>query len=108
MECGKARKILYLNSGVESLTGELVEAKRHIKHCAKCCEFFREEETIKNLIRERAPREKAPPSLRENILAEIGKRHGQKSSNPLYNIFLSGKVTKIAPPVLIGVFLILA
>ena len=108
MECGEARKIFYLNSGVESLTSELVEAKRHIKHCAKCCEFFREEESIKNLIRERASREKAPPSLRESILGKIGKRHGQKSSNRLYNIFLSGKAMKIVPPVLIGMFLILA
>jgi len=108
MECGEARKILYLTSGVESLTSEAVEAKRHIKHCAECAEFFREEETLKNLIRERAPREKAPPSLRESILGKIGKRHGQKSSNRLYNIFLSGKVMKMVPPVLIGMFLILA
>lgn len=107
MECGEARKIIYLTPGVEPLTSELVEAKRHIKHCAKCSEFFREEETLKNLIRERAPREKAPPSLRENVLAEIAKRHGQKSSNRFYNIFRSDIIDRVILPALILVFLIL-
>jgi anti-sigma factor RsiW len=107
-ECGEARKIIYLTSGEEPLTSELIEAKRHIEHCAKCSEFFREEESLKNLIREKAPREKAPPSLRENILAEIGKRHGQGSSNRFYDIFLSNRIARIIPPLFIGVFLILA
>lgn len=107
MECGEARKIIYLTSGVESVTSELVEAKRHIKHCAKCSEFFRGEETLKNLIKERAPREKAPPSLREKVLAEIAKRHGQKLSDRFHNVFRSIRTARIIPLTLIGVFLIL-
>jgi anti-sigma factor RsiW len=106
MECGEAKKIIYLTHGAEPLTSELIEAKRHIRHCAKCSEFFREEETLKNLIRERTPREKAPPSLRENVLAEIAKWHGQKSSNR-YNIFRSGIIDRAILPALILVFIIL-
>jgi anti-sigma factor RsiW len=106
MECGEARKIIYLTPGIEPLTSELVEAKRHITHCAKCSEFFREEETLKNLIRERAPREKAPPSLRENILTEIAKRE-QRLSNRLYNIFYSSRIVRTVSIILTVVFLIL-
>jgi len=107
MECGEARKVIYLTSGIEPFTSELVEAKRHINQCAECTKFIREEEALENLIRERAPREKAPASLRENILAEIAKRYEQKSSSRLYSIFRSGRIARITPPALIGVFLIL-
>jgi hypothetical protein len=107
MECGEARKVIYLTTGMETPTSELLEAKKHINNCAKCNEFFMEEEGIKNLVRERAPREKAPPSLRENILAEIAKSHEQKTSHRLYNVFRSDRTARIIPPALIGVFLIL-
>ena len=106
MECGEARKILYLNSGVESLTGELVEAKRHIKHCAKCCEFFREEEILKNLIRERAPREKANSNLREHILSEIAKKREKKLIKHLSFIFASEKINKYITTALMVLILI--
>ncbi len=106
MDCGEARKIIYLTSGTEPLTSELVEAKKHVRHCAECTEFFREEEALKNLIKERAPKEKASSNLRENILAEIAKRE-QRLSNHLYNIFYSSKIVRTVPIILIVVFLIL-
>lgn len=107
MQCDEARKIIYLTPEVEPITRELVEAKEHIRHCHECEGFFREEETLKNLIRERAPREKAPPHVRENILAEIAKRSKQSLSNSVYNISWSVRNTRAISFGLMGIFLIL-
>lgn len=107
MECGEARKILYINSGVGSFTSEVVDAKRHLKNCTKCIEFFKGEEILKNLIKERAPREKPNSNLRENILSEIAKKRAKKSIKDLSFIFPSENINKYITTALMVLILIM-
>ncbi|MEX0999032.1 MAG: hypothetical protein WD000_03615 [Thermodesulfobacteriota bacterium] len=68
MECNKVREILYLAPGQGPYSAELIGAREHLKDCSSCAEFFKEEEILKNLIYEKAPRNKAPQSLRQFVL----------------------------------------
>ena len=68
MECNKVREILYLASEEGPYSAELIGAREHLRDCSSCAEFFKEEEVLKNLIYEKAPRNKAPQSLRQFVL----------------------------------------
>lgn len=75
MKCNQVREILYLAPEVEPFSAELNEAKEHLKDCSSCTEFFKQEEILRNLIYEKAPREKAPQSLRQLVLEITAGKH---------------------------------
>jgi len=104
MECGKARKTIYLSSGTKTITNDIVRARQHIKHCAKCSEFFSVEGNLRNLIREIAPKEKAPSFLREKVLAKMAET---RSLNRFYNFLPSGRIGLNISLALIGIFFVL-
>lgn len=104
MDCGEARKAIYLSSGIRIITTEVIQAQKHIKRCAECSEFFQSEENIQNLIMKRAPKVKAPHSLREKILADMAE---SSSSNRFYNLLPFGRIGLSNSLGLLGIFVIL-
>ncbi len=95
MECNKAREIIYLNPEAEPFSAELIEAKEHLKNCSGCAEFFKEEEILRNIIQEKAPREKAPESLRQFALEVSAKEYSNsKRARRASNYF---SLTRVFP-----------
>ncbi len=97
MECNKAREIIYLNPEAEPFSAELIEAKGHLKNCLSCADFFKEEEILKNIIHEMAPREKAPQGLRQLIVGMTAKGQGSPmgAGGGLRYFGLSGMIPKL-------------
>jgi anti-sigma factor RsiW len=104
MDCGEARKILYVSEELQALTPDLAEAQEHINSCTRCGEFFKMEENIKDLLRKRAPKVKASASLREDILNMLAK---QKTTRNIRASLLSNRFKLRASLVLLGVVLVL-
>lgn len=98
MECNKAREIIYLNPEAEHFSAQSIEAKEHLKNCSRCAEFFKEEEILRNIIHEKAPREKAPESLRQFALEVTAKEYSNsKRARRASNYFsLAGVFPKLA------------
>jgi anti-sigma factor RsiW len=71
MSCGKTRKTLLESSNLEILTGELAEAKAHLRDCAACRAFLQQNEALRRFLKERLGGENAPASVREEVLAAI-------------------------------------
>src|SRR5262249_52355123 len=82
MQCGEARKHLYLlclarparpgpESAVFPLAAEAAQAEAHLSHCADCREFLAAEERMKKLVQTRVPRESVSAILREQVFARI-------------------------------------
>lgn len=68
MNCSEARKINYLSERLELVTQERLDAKRHVKECRECKEFFDSEKAFASMLRNAARKEAAPDELRERIL----------------------------------------
>ena len=68
MNCGEARKIRYVSRQLELLSGERVEAKRHVSECPGCMDFFRQEKEFGALLRESLKKEEVPAGLKQRIL----------------------------------------
>ncbi|MGH7449962.1 MAG: anti-sigma factor family protein [bacterium] len=71
MNCGKIRKTLLESSNLEILTAELAQAKAHLRECATCRDFLQQHETMRRFLKERLGSEKAPASVREEVLNAI-------------------------------------
>jgi anti-sigma factor RsiW len=74
MNCGKIRKTLLESSNLEILTPELALAKAHLRDCAACRDFLQQREALRRFLKERLGGEKAPASVREEILNRIARR----------------------------------
>jgi|GEM_PF-1376810 len=74
MNCGKARKVIYLADRLSSASTGWVEAQGHLQGCPLCRRFFSDEEALAAFLRERSSRTPAPPHLREKILAQMARK----------------------------------
>jgi anti-sigma factor RsiW len=85
MECGIARKYLYLRGGPGSASHtflaeiEVSKAREHVARCAGCKEFFAAEERIVALVGEHTQREKVTASFREKLLAAVARERRKHS-----------------------------
>ncbi len=82
MECGAARKYLYGAGALSPATAELAAAKQHVSGCPPCQAFFAAEVRLSRLVKQRAPAEKVPASLRERLLAKIAVERGRTTARP--------------------------
>lgn len=106
MNCGQARNLSRLNSVSDTaFSPEVLEAKRHVKNCPECTEFFERENRLRAFINERAPREKVPASLREKILRSIAI---ERTAHQRWALAGLTKRSAVALTVLIGVIALLA
>ena len=93
MECGLARKYLYLRGGPGSASHtfpaevEVAKAREHVARCAGCKEFFAAEERIAALLEEHTQREKVTASFRERVLSEVaGERRRHSGASRLQRL----------------------
>ncbi|HBR21142.1 MAG TPA: hypothetical protein DD713_01015 [Nitrospiraceae bacterium] len=68
MKCNDSRKINYLSEYPQIVTGDLLEAKRHVNECRECKEFLEQEKAFASLLRQTGIKDKAPAELRQRIL----------------------------------------
>lgn len=104
MECGEARKIIYTSDGIQVFSPDLANAREHIRNCSRCAEFFTIEENIKNLLKDRSPKEKARASFREDILFMFA---NQKTTTKIGASWLSGRFIVKGSLVFLGMVVVL-
>lgn len=106
MKCIKAREVIYMSSESEPFSAEIIEVKEHLKNCPSCAEFFKEEEILKNIIHEKAPRERAPQSLKQLVLAITEKERVflTRSAGTSSSTRLSGMISKLSFALLFLIF----
>lgn len=68
MNCNNARKTTYISEYPEVVSEDILEAKRHIKECRECHEFFEGEKSFGSLLRGVVKKESIPDELRRKIL----------------------------------------
>lgn len=81
MQCGAARKFLYLSnrgSPAEPPSPEdVAQARAHVAICAACREFLASEECLRALVKARSPKEGASAALRETVLTRIAEERAR-------------------------------
>ena len=79
VECGRTRRLLWPNNGLQAVTAEIVEARRHLETCAECAEFFAEMRTLRDGIRRAVPRTAAPLEVRDRLFKTISQARTQSA-----------------------------
>jgi len=73
MNCSHTRQILYPQPDRAETAIESVAARAHLRQCAECRDYFRQEAVWSCALREKLGREVAPARLRDGVFAEIQK-----------------------------------
>jgi hypothetical protein len=71
MDCGKARRLLWPTGGPRELTPALEAAQRHLATCSACQAFEADMRRLATQIGDQAPREIAPPEVRERLFGAV-------------------------------------
>ena len=69
--CGRARRLLWPDSGPQSATAGVVDARLHVAECAQCTAFFSEMRTMAEHLHAAAPRPIAPLEVRDRLFQRI-------------------------------------
>jgi hypothetical protein len=78
MTCGRARRLLWPDTGPRQATGEIVVAREHVSGCAQCQRFLDDMGRLTARIREAAPRPEAPVEVRDRVFKAVARaRTGQ-------------------------------
>ncbi len=68
MKCSDARKIAYISEYPEVVSQGLLDAKRHIKECQGCREFFNGEQLFSSMLRDAVIKDTIPKELGDRVL----------------------------------------
>lgn len=68
MKCRETRKLAYISEYPEVVSQDMLDAKRHVKECRACKEFFDEERSFSSMLRDAAKKDAMPKELRDRIL----------------------------------------
>jgi anti-sigma factor RsiW len=85
MTCGRARRLLWPDTGPREATPEVVEARAHVSRCELCRDFFKDMGRIGERIRTAAPRPHAPVEVRDRLFKAIARArtgHSGLSAGP--------------------------
>jgi len=81
MTCGRARRLLWPDTGPRETTAEVVEAREHVSRCELCRRFFEDIRRVSETIRAAAPRPHAPAEVRDRVFKAIARaRTGASAS----------------------------
>jgi anti-sigma factor RsiW len=81
MTCGRARRLLWPDTGPREATPEVVEARAHVSRCELCRRFFDDMRRVSERIRAAAPRPHAPADVRDRLFKAIARaRTGASAS----------------------------
>ncbi len=82
MDCREARKTLWPADGLRVGDAEVGAALAHAEACGSCSEFLEQDRRMAQLIRDSAPRVRAPRELRERLFTALAReRLGFPTSN---------------------------
>lgn len=73
MTCGRARRLLWPETGPREATAEVVEAREHVRGCEPCRRFFEDMQRIGERLRAAAPRHHAPVEVRDRLFKAIAR-----------------------------------
>jgi hypothetical protein len=71
MSCGRARRLLWPDTGPREATEEVIAAREHASGCEGCQEFLSDMQHLSKQIRGAAPRPTAPPEMRDRLFRAI-------------------------------------
>ncbi len=73
MTCGRARRLLWPDTGPREATGDIVAAREHASRCALCQRFLDDMRALSDRIREAMPRPEAPVEVRDRLFKAIAR-----------------------------------
>ena len=73
MSCGRARRLLWPDTGPREATEEIIEAREHASGCEACQKFLDDMQQLSKQIGRAAPRPTAPPEIRDRLFRAIAR-----------------------------------
>lgn len=73
MTCGRARRLLWPDTGPREATAEIVAAREHASRCPPCQRFLDDMRRLSERIRETMPRPEAPVEVRDRLFKAIAR-----------------------------------
>ncbi len=73
MTCGRARRLLWPDTGPREATTEVMTAREHVRRCPLCQRFLDDMRRLSDRIREAVPRPEAPVQVRDRLFRAIAR-----------------------------------
>jgi hypothetical protein len=73
MTCGRARRLLWPDTGPREATAEIVAAREHLSGCPQCQRFVEDMRRLSERIREVMPSPQAPVEVRDRLFKAIAR-----------------------------------
>jgi anti-sigma factor RsiW len=77
ISCGRTRRILWPDAGLQEASRDVVEAREHLSRCTRCQDFFAHADSAPNLLKQIAAGEFAPLAVRQRLFAVIAEEHAR-------------------------------
>lgn len=79
MTCGRARRLLWPDTGPRGATPDVVAAREHVSRCELCGRFLEDMRRMSERIRRNAPRPVAPVEVRDRLFKAIARARTEPS-----------------------------
>ncbi len=73
MTCGRARRLLWPDTGPREATADIVAAREHASRCLGCQRFLDDMRRMSERIRDATPRPEAPVEVRDRVFKAIAR-----------------------------------
>jgi anti-sigma factor RsiW len=73
LSCGRARRLLWPDTGPRQATADIVAAREHVSGCEECQRFLRDMQRVGEQIGRIAPRPTAPSAVRDRLFKVIAR-----------------------------------
>ncbi|MGH7526730.1 MAG: hypothetical protein ACREMX_08490 [Gemmatimonadales bacterium] len=73
MTCGRARRLLWPDTGPREVTTDIVAAREHLSRCPQCQRFLDDMRRLSERIRGALPRPEAPLEVRDRLFKAIAR-----------------------------------
>jgi anti-sigma factor RsiW len=80
MTCGRARRLLWPDTGPREATAEIVAAREHASRCPLCRRFLDDMRRLSDRIREAVPRPEAPVEVRDRLFKALARARTDEAS----------------------------
>jgi hypothetical protein len=102
MTCGRARRLLWPDTGPRDATPDVVAAREHVSGCELCRRFLEDMRRISERLRQTAPRPVAPVEVRDRLFEAIA-RARTEPSRPMQSTRLRWRLLQaVAATLLVG------
>lgn len=102
MTCGRARRLLWPDTGPRDATPDVVAAREHASGCEPCRRFLEDMRRISERLRRTAPRPVAPVEVRDRLFKAIARARTEPSRSPQSSRLRRRVLQAVAAVVLLG------